>query len=108
MTQGRASSELPPESSLWSDDFIVIVQGDRAKPIADALTKRFNEEVGTHYDFKARQQGYIVFKGKDGSEQRAPLMTMSIGIISSDAQQFTDIREITEAAADARRLAIAR
>ncbi len=90
------------------DDFIIIVQGDRAKPIADALVKRFNDEVGAHYDFKARQQGYITFKDKDGREQRAPLMTMATGIISPDVQQFTDIREITEAAADARRHTLVR
>jgi GGDEF domain-containing protein len=85
---------------VGGDDFIIISRTDRAKPIADALIKRFNAEVGTHYDFKARQQGYIVYQG-----QQAPLMTMAIGIISPDTQEFTDIREITEAAADARRRA---
>jgi diguanylate cyclase (GGDEF)-like protein len=87
---------------VGGDDFIIITTGDRAGPMAEALTKRFNAEVGTHYDFKARQQGYIVYKDREGKEQRAPLMTMAIGIISSDTQ-FTDIREITEAAAEARR-----
>jgi len=92
---------------VGGDDFIIITMGDRAAPMAEALTKRFNAEVGTHYDFKARQQGYIVYKGHDGKEQHSPLMTMSIGLISSDTQ-FTDIREITEAAADARRRASGR
>jgi PleD family two-component response regulator len=93
---------------VGSDDFIIIVQGDRARPIADALVKRFNQEVGAHYDFRARQQGYIAYKDKDGREQRAPLMTMAVGMISPDDQQFTDIREITEAAADARRRSMSR
>jgi hypothetical protein len=34
------------------------------------------------------------------------MMTMAVGLISPDMQQFTDIREITEAAADARRRAM--
>ena len=85
---------------VGGDDFIIISRSDRAKPIADALIKRFNAEVGTHYDFQARQKGYIVYQG-----QQVPLMTMAIGIISPDMQEFTDIREITEAAADARRAA---
>jgi PleD family two-component response regulator len=93
---------------VGSDDFIIIVQGDRARPIADALVKRFNQEVGAHYDFRARQQGYIAYKDKDGREQRTPLMTMAVGMISPDDQQFTDIREITEAAADARRRSMSR
>jgi diguanylate cyclase (GGDEF)-like protein len=90
---------------VGGDDFIIITTGDRSTPMADALTKRFNAEVGAHYDFKARQQGYIVYKDREGKEQRAPLMIMAIGLISSDTQ-FTDIREITEAAADARRRSI--
>ena len=85
---------------VGSDDFIIISRSDRAKPIADALVKRFNSEVGTHYDFQARKNGYIVYQG-----QKVPLMTMAVGIISPDMQEFTDIREITEAAADARRRA---
>jgi diguanylate cyclase (GGDEF)-like protein len=88
---------------VGGDDFIIITQGDRVNTMAEALIKRFNAEVGTHYDFKARQQGYIVYKDRSGKEQRAPLMTMAIGVIQPDEQGFTDIREITEAAADARR-----
>jgi len=88
---------------VGGDDFIIIVQADRTKPIADALIKRFDGEVGAHYDYRARQQGYITYQDKDGRERRVPLMTMAIGIISPEAQQFTDIREITEAAAEARR-----
>jgi len=93
---------------VGGDDFIIITQGDRVNAIADALARRFNAEVGTHYDFKARQQGYILYKGRDGKEQRAALMTMAIGIIKPDEVGFTDIREITEAAADSRRRAMAR
>jgi diguanylate cyclase (GGDEF)-like protein len=88
---------------VGGDDFIIITQGERVNTMAEALTKRFNAEVGTHYDFKARQQGFIVYQGRDGKEQRASLMTMAIGVIKPDEQGFTDIREITEAAAEARR-----
>ena len=88
---------------VGGDDFIIITQGERVNPMAEALTKRFNAEVGTHYDFKARQQGFIVYQGRDGKEQRASLMTMAIGVIKPDEEGFTDIREITEAAAEARR-----
>jgi len=88
---------------VGGDDFIIITQGERVNTMAEALTKRFNAEVGTHYDFKARQQGFIVYQGRDGKEQHAPLMTMAIGVIKPDEEGFTDIREITEAAAEARR-----
>jgi diguanylate cyclase (GGDEF)-like protein len=92
---------------VGGDDFIIITQGDRAEAMTEALTKRFDAEAGTHYDFKARQQGFVVYKGPDGKEQRAPLMTMAIGVIKPDEGGFTDIREITEAAADSRRRVMA-
>ena len=93
---------------VGGDDFIIITQGERVNTMAEALTKRFNAEVGTHYDYKARQQGFIVYQGQDGREQRASLMTMAIGVIKPDEAGFTDIREITEAAAEARRRTIGR
>jgi diguanylate cyclase (GGDEF)-like protein len=91
---------------VGGDDFIIITQADRVNAMAEALTRRFDAEVGAHYDFKARQLGFIVYKGRDGKEQRASLMTMAIGVIRPDEPGFTDIREITEAAADARRLSV--
>lgn len=93
---------------VGGDDFIIITLTDKATALAEALAKRFNAEVGTHYDFVARQRGYVTYRDRMGQEQRAPLMTMAIGLISSNTQEFTDIREITEAAAEARRRAIAR
>jgi len=93
---------------VGGDDFIIITLNDKATALAEALAKRFNAEVGTHYDFVARQRGYVTYRDRMGQEQRAPLMTMAIGLISSNTQEFTDIREITEAAAEARRRAIAR
>ena len=86
---------------VGGDDFIIITTSDRAAPMVEALTKRFNSEVGTHYDFVARKNGYIMYQG-----QKVPMMTMAVGLISPDMQQFTDIREITEAASDARRRAM--
>ena len=93
---------------VGGDDFIIITQGDRVKAMAEALANRFDDEVGAHYDFKARQQGFVVYTGRGGKEQRAALMTMAIGIIKPDEEGFTDIREITEAAADSRRRVMSR
>jgi hypothetical protein len=39
----------------------------------------------------------------NGTEQRADLMTLSIGSVSTATHQFSDIREITEMAAEDRR-----
>jgi len=88
---------------VGGDDFLIITEKDLVRPIAEDLTRRFSEGVGTHYDFKARQQGYITVRDDQGNERKVGLMELSIGVITSDDGPFTDIREITEAAAAARR-----
>lgn len=85
---------------IGGDDFLIITPSDKAKAISDALIKRFNAEVGTHYDFKDRNAGFLTFNG-----QRYPFMSLAIGIVSSETQEFADIREITEVAAETRRQA---
>ena len=86
-----------------ADNFIIITNEESAKEIKRKLKERFVEEVTTHYNFMDRQQGYISYPTKEGSLQQAPLMTFSIGMISPTTHTFSDIREITELAAEERR-----
>jgi PleD family two-component response regulator len=85
------------------DNFVIITTAEAAPRMRDRLKARFNAEVVTHYSFTDREHGYILAKGQEGSEIQVPLMSMSIGLVSSATHQFSDIREITEMAAEARR-----
>lgn len=82
------------------DSFVIITMSDNVLAMVDKLRQRFNEEVMSHYNFMDREQGGITLN--DGT--LAPLMHLSIGAVSSRTQRFADIREITEMAAELRRL----
>ncbi len=88
---------------VGGDDFLIVTDKNLVRPMVEDLKRRFSEGVGTHYDFKARQQGYIVVRDEAGNERKVGLMELAIGALTSDDGPFTDIREITEAAAAARR-----
>ncbi len=88
---------------IGGDDFLVITRKELIRPMVQDMTRRFSEGIVTHYDFKTRQQGYLAIRDDQGNEQRVGLMELAIGAITSDDGPFTDIREITEAAAAARR-----
>ena len=90
---------------VGSDEFLVVTDKGKARRLAQELKERFDANVGTHYDWQAREQGYLVVEDEDGNEKKVPLMTLAAGVITSDDGPFADIREITEAAADARRRA---
>lgn len=86
-----------------ADDFIVVTDQEHAPGIEQFVTERFDNEVGTFYSFRDRERGYILLQDKLGGERRAPLMTLAVGLVTSEMAQFADIREITEIAAAERR-----
>jgi len=85
------------------DNFIVITIEEATSSINERIKKRFSDGVLSHYSFTDREQGYIVAKGSDGRDQKVSLMTIAIGEATSTQYEYTDIREITEVAAEARR-----
>jgi hypothetical protein len=72
--------------------------------IRDRIKERFAAEIPAHYNFVDRGRGAIEAPGPSGAMERIPLMTLSVGMITAGQQPFSDIREISEAAAEARRL----
>jgi len=88
---------------IGGDDFIITTAASKVDLLREEIVERFNKAVGTHYDFMTRMQGYLVVEDDMGSEVRVPLMTISVGSLTAEEGPFTDIREITEAVAEARR-----
>jgi hypothetical protein len=57
----------------------------------------------TQYNFLYLKLVFFNAPSSDGTTVKVPFMTMSVGIVSPSMQSFSDIREITELAAEARR-----
>jgi len=85
------------------DNFVVITHTRDAEKLKRRLVDRFDEEVKQHYSFIDREREYILAPQDDGTEKQTPLMTLSVGSVSTRTHQFSDIREITELAAEDRR-----
>jgi CheY-like chemotaxis protein len=86
-----------------NDHFVIITTEECSWSIRDNLKDRFSEEILTHYNYLDRQQGYIKYSGDGGAPEQCPVISISIGVVSPSEHEFTDIREITELASDARR-----
>ncbi len=86
------------------DNFVMITHAGDPQKLRERLTERFDEEVKQHYSFIDRERGYILVPSSEQEEEhRAELMTLLIGSVSTQTHQFSDIREITELAAEDRR-----
>ena len=82
-----------------SDTFVLITRTDEVPEIVERVRQRFNDDILSHYTFIDRERGEINMP--DGSV--APIMHLSMGVVSDETQRFSDIREITETAAELRR-----
>lgn len=88
-------------------DFIVTSSPEHLRMICEKLCDRFDAEIGLHYNYKDRRNGYIVVNDDQGNPRQAPLMSLSIGVLTSDNGPFYDIRELSETAEDVRQKALA-
>ncbi len=77
-----------------NDAFVVITQKERAESLQDEVKVQFAEEVGSHYGFFERMQGYVEIEG-----QEYPLAEIRVKCISPEDGPFYDIRSLTEAIA---------
>jgi DNA-binding response OmpR family regulator len=85
------------------DNFVIVTGEVAVVAIQQQLKMRFKDEVLTNYNFLDRERGFIITTDPSGTTSEIPMMTLSIGTVSPSQYQFSDIREITELAAEARR-----
>jgi len=81
-----------------NDNFIIMTYSTAAADLEKALITKFNDDVQQHYSFIDRERGKIIHEDKE-----KPLMQLAVGSVSNKNQRFSDIREITELAAEVRR-----
>jgi PleD family two-component response regulator len=84
------------------DNFVIVTHTADPRRLQERLLQRFGEEVKQHYSFIDRERGYILVPD-GGSEHQVGLMSLTVGSVSTATHQFSDIREITEMAAEDRR-----
>jgi PleD family two-component response regulator len=82
-------------------NFIVISEADIAPILAQEIKHHFNTSVEDYYSEEDRKRGYMM--PPEGTGMTFPLMKMTVGVLSSEGVTFTDLRELTEAALEARR-----
>jgi diguanylate cyclase (GGDEF)-like protein len=75
------------------DDFVVVVPPEQATDAAQKIIQSFDEMVPTLYDLDDRTNAYIEVTNRRGDLQRFPLLTLSIGIASTEKRMFRHYAE---------------
>jgi diguanylate cyclase (GGDEF)-like protein len=75
------------------DDFVVVVPPEQATATAQQIVQMFDEMVPALYDVDDRTNGYVEVTNRRGDLQRFPLLTLSIGIASTEKRAFRHYAE---------------
>lgn len=85
---------------IGGDDFIFNVWAEHLEESCDEIIDLFDELVPYQYTEEDRKAGYFLGKDRRGSIHRVPLMTLSIGVVTSVGQEFTHSAQVSELATE--------
>ena len=85
------------------DNFVIITHSSDPDQLTTVLAERFATEIKQHYSFIDRERGYMMTSDASAGEHQVDLMTLAHGSVGTRTHQFSDIREVTELAAENRR-----
>lgn len=78
---------------VGGDDFVLIVPPDKATDVAEAIVVRFDQEVPALYDPDDRERGFVEVANRRGELQRFPLLSISIGVASTEKRAYAHYAE---------------
>ncbi len=85
---------------IGGDDFIFNVWAEHLEHTCDEIIELFDELVPYQYTEEDRKAGYFLGKDRRGSIHRIPIMTLSIGIVTSVGQEFIHSAQVSELATE--------
>lgn len=85
---------------IGGDDFVIVTTPDRSDTICKKIIADFEKESPSFYNETDRKKGFIVAKDRKGIEQKIPLLSISIGVVTNVARKISHVAEIGEIGAE--------
>ncbi len=85
---------------VGGDDFVLVVPPECAETVAQAVVDRFDAMARELYDLDDRERGFVEVVNRRGELQRFALLTMSIGVASTERRAFQHYAEAVAVATE--------
>jgi diguanylate cyclase (GGDEF)-like protein len=85
---------------VGGDDFVLVVRPENAEGVAQAIVDRFDAMSRDLYDLDDRERGYVEVVNRRGELQRFGLLTMSIGVATTERREFQHYAEAVAVATE--------
>jgi diguanylate cyclase (GGDEF)-like protein len=90
---------------VGGDDFVLIVPPDQAEIAAALLVDRFDLEAPHLYDANDADRGTIEVKDRQGTLRKFPLLTLSVGVATTQNRHFSHYGEAVAVATEMKQFA---
>ena len=85
---------------IGGDDFLFIVSLDDVGPVCETIVETFELLVPHQYSESDQRAGYYLGKDRRGQLHRVPLMSLSIGVATTERRRYTEATQISRLASE--------
>lgn len=90
---------------IGGDDFVLITTPDKVDALCPFIIKEFDRAAPALYNEEDRRAGFIVALDRQGSQQKIPLTSISIGVVSNEKRKISHVAEVGEIGAELKKQA---
>ncbi len=85
---------------IGGDDFVIVTTLNKADIICTKVISEFEKTVPIFYTEQDRKRKYIIGHDRQGKEEKVPLLSISIGVVTNEAREITHVAQIGEIGAE--------
>ena len=85
---------------IGGDDFVVVTRPENVDDLCRQIITDFEKSAPSFYSKSDQRQGYITTKDRKGNEQKVPLLSVSIGVVSNEFREIEHVAQIGEIGAE--------
>jgi len=85
---------------IGGDDFVIVTTPVLADNICKKIIVDFENTVPSFYNETDRKNGYIIARDRKGNEQKMPLLSVSIGVVTNESRRIEHVAQISEIGAE--------
>lgn len=90
---------------IGGDDFVIVTMPKSVDTLCKKIIERFDATVPSFYNERDKKSGFIKALDRKGIEQKIPLLSISIGVVSNEFSRIEHVAQVGEIGAELKTLA---
>jgi diguanylate cyclase (GGDEF)-like protein len=90
---------------IGGDDFVLITPVERVDIICSEIIRKFETDILEMYSKGDRERGYILSHDRQGIERKFPLITISIGVVTTEWKKIIHFAQLSQIASEMKQYA---